>query len=87
MSLNQLARPIVIKTSTLSSILRIPPDAFLYHMVRNIVGALVEVGRGKIPLADFGRLLSTKARSLAGPTAPAYGLYLVQISFAGARAK
>ncbi|MFU8818698.1 MAG: tRNA pseudouridine(38-40) synthase TruA [Desulfurivibrio sp.] len=56
-------------------------DGFLRHMVRNIVGTLVEVGRGRRPPDSLGELLATGERSLAGPTAPACGLTLWQVYY------
>ncbi len=55
--------------------------AFLRHMVRNIVGTLVEVGRGERSPADFASLLQRQDRTLAGPTAPAQGLFLVEVKY------
>jgi len=55
--------------------------AFLKHMVRNIVGSLVEVGRSKRPPGWVGEVLLAKDRTLAGPTAPAHGLTLVEVSY------
>lgn len=49
-------------------------NAFLHHMVRNIVGSLVEVGRGERAEAWLGELLAGRNRTVAGPTAPAEGL-------------
>jgi tRNA pseudouridine38-40 synthase len=49
-------------------------NAFLHHMVRNIVGSLVEVGRSDRPEAWIGELLAGRDRTVAGPTAPAEGL-------------
>lgn len=53
----------------------ISADAFLYHMVRNIVGSLVRVGTGKWPAAYIAELIAARDRVLAGETAPAHGLY------------
>jgi len=50
-------------------------DAFLYHMVRNLVGDLVEVGTGKRSPESLSVLLASKDRSLGAATAPAHGLY------------
>jgi tRNA pseudouridine38-40 synthase len=58
--------------------------AFLKHMVRNIVGSLVEVGKGKQPPQWIAEVLASKDRKLAGPTAPAHGLTLVEVLY-GAR--
>lgn len=49
-------------------------NAFLHHMVRNIVGSLLEVGAGTRPESWMGELLAGRDRRLAGPTAPAAGL-------------
>jgi len=56
-------------------------DGFLYNMVRNIVGTLLYVGRGKFTEADVKTILRTKTRSLAGPTAPAKGLMLMRVIY------
>ena len=55
-------------------------NAFLPHQVRRMVGALVEVGKGKITPAAYGALLDAPAAS-AGPAAPAHGLYLVNVDY------
>jgi tRNA pseudouridine38-40 synthase len=54
-------------------------DGFLRHMVRNLVGTLLEVGRGRREAASMPRLLAALDRTQAGPTAPAHGLYLVRV--------
>ncbi len=54
----------------------IEADGFLRHMVRNIVGTLVEVGRGKIGQEMIRDILASKDRRFAGPTAPPQGLFL-----------
>ena len=56
-------------------------NGFLHHMVRNIVGTLVEVGRGKLTPQDVARILAARDRTLAGPTAPASGLCLVKVGY------
>ncbi len=56
-------------------------DGFLYHMVRNIVGTLILVGNQRLSLSDFQRIMNQKDRSLAGPTAPACGLSLVEVFY------
>ena len=61
--------------------------AFLKHMVRNIVGSLVEVGRGKRPPAWVAEVLAAKDRTLAGPTAPAHGLTLVEVTYGDGRGR
>ena len=55
--------------------------AFLRHMVRNIVGTLVEVGRGERSPAAFAELLAAQDRTQAGPTAPPEGLFLVEVKY------
>jgi tRNA pseudouridine38-40 synthase len=56
-------------------------SGFLPHMVRNIVGTLLEVGRGKLTPEDVVRILEARDRSLAGPTAPPQGLCLMQVEY------
>jgi tRNA pseudouridine38-40 synthase len=56
-------------------------NGFLHHMVRNIVGTLVEVGRGKLAPQDIARILAARDRTLAGPTAPAQGLCLLKVEY------
>ncbi|HEX5284087.1 MAG TPA: tRNA pseudouridine(38-40) synthase TruA [Bryocella sp.] len=62
-------------------IFRISGSGFLYHMVRNIVGTLVEIGRGSLEPSDLTRILTARDRTAAGPTAPARGLYLVEVLY------
>jgi len=50
-------------------------------MVRNIVGTLVEIGRGKIEPKDMKKILKSKNRNMAGPTAPARGLFLKEVKY------
>lgn len=61
--------------------IRIEGDAFLRHMVRNIVGTLVEIGKGKLSPGAMARILESRDRRLAGPTAPANGLFLEKITY------
>ena len=56
-------------------------DGFLRHMVRAIVGTLVEVGRGRREPDSVGALTRGGTRARAGPTAPAHGLYLVGVDY------
>ena len=56
-------------------------DGFLRHMVRNIVGTLVDVGSGKKVVDSVQDILSSGDRRLAGPTAPAKGLFLVKVEY------
>ena len=50
-------------------------------MVRAIIGTLVEVGKGKISAEEFRRILESKERRKAGPTAPAQGLFLKEVKY------
>ena len=59
----------------------IEADGFLRFMVRNIVGTLVDVGRGKISPDEFKRILESKNRDQAGATAPAHGLFLKTVDY------
>ena len=56
-------------------------DGFLYKMVRNIVGTLLDVGRGRIAPEKVKDILSSRHRPAAGPTAPAKGLCLVKVFY------
>ncbi len=56
-------------------------SGFLHHMVRNIVGTLVEVGRGKLTAQDVVGILAARDRTQAGPTAPAQGLCLMKVEY------
>ena len=56
-------------------------DGFLYHMVRNLVGTLLEVGRGKLSLQEFSALVKNRQRLQTGPTAPSSGLTLVSVKY------
>lgn len=56
-------------------------NGFLYNMVRNIAGTLLDVGRGKRLPSDVTRALSSGDRDHVGPTAPARGLYLVRVIY------
>ena len=56
-------------------------DAFLPHMVRNVVGTLAEVGRGALPPDAVSDILAARDRRKAGPTAPPHGLCLVAVNY------
>lgn len=56
-------------------------DGFLYNMVRTIAGTLLEIGRGKMPETRIKELLLKRDRSMAGPTAPAKGLCLMDVEY------
>ncbi len=59
----------------------IEANGFLKQMVRSIVGTLVEVGKGKINPEEFQKILTSKDRKKAGPTAPAHGLFLEEVKY------
>jgi tRNA pseudouridine38-40 synthase len=61
--------------------LSIEADGFLRHMVRNIVGTLVDVGKTKRSPSDFKRVLDSRDRALAGITAPPQGLFLKEVRY------
>jgi tRNA pseudouridine38-40 synthase len=63
----------------------ISADRFLHHMVRNVVGSAVEVGRGARPVRWLAEVLASRDRPRAGPTAPARGLTLLRVMY-GSRA-
>lgn len=59
----------------------IEADGFLYNMVRNIVGTLIELGRGRLTKGSLKRILLSRNRRLAGPTALAKGLCLLRVKY------
>ncbi|MFN3234070.1 MAG: tRNA pseudouridine(38-40) synthase TruA [Gammaproteobacteria bacterium] len=61
--------------------IEIKANAFLHHMVRNIVGSLLEIGEGRQPISSMGDLLLVKDRTKAAPTAPPDGLYLIGVKY------
>lgn len=60
--------------------------SFLHHQVRNLVGSLAEVGRGRWTAADIAGILRAADRTAAGPTAPPEGLYLTGVGYPDDRA-
>ncbi|MDD4860432.1 MAG: tRNA pseudouridine(38-40) synthase TruA, partial [Dehalococcoidales bacterium] len=62
-------------------ILDMTANAFLPHQIRNTVGALIRVGKGKMTVADFNNIVQAKKPGLAGPTAPASGLCLMKVNY------
>ena len=60
---------------------RIQGSGFLHHMVRNLVGTMVDIGRGSLAVAQLPRILASRDRAHAGPTAPASGLFLVEVLY------
>jgi tRNA pseudouridine38-40 synthase len=59
----------------------IEANGFLKQMVRSIIGTLVEIGKGRMKAADFRKILNSKDRKEAGPTAPAQGLFLKEVKY------
>jgi tRNA pseudouridine38-40 synthase len=60
---------------------KVKGNGFLYKMVRNIVGTLIEVGIGKRITSDVKKILTGRKRTLAGRTAPAHGLCLIKVNY------
>jgi tRNA pseudouridine38-40 synthase len=60
---------------------RVRGDGFLHHMVRNLVGTFVDVGRGRIAAGEVERILEARSRAAAGATAPARGLFLDDVEY------
>ena len=72
---------IKIRKKASEIIIDIEGNGFLYNMVRNITGTLVEIGRGYLPSASMRKILDAKDRKKAGPTAPAKGLTLIEVKY------
>jgi tRNA pseudouridine38-40 synthase len=60
---------------------RVRGNGFLHHMVRNLVGTMLDVGRGHLRLDEIPAILAARDRSAAGPTAPARGLFLHSVEY------
>jgi tRNA pseudouridine38-40 synthase len=56
-------------------------SGFLHHMVRNLVGTFILVGKGTLQVEDMSRVLEARSRSAAGATVPGGGLYLVSVEY------
>ena len=61
--------------------IEITANAFLYHMVRNIVGSLIEVGKGEQPVEWLAEILEGRDRTVAGVTAESQGLYFMNVRY------
>lgn len=70
------------RSDVLNLKLEVEADGFLYNMVRNIVGTLVEVGRGKQSPGWIDDVIAARDRDVAGQTAPAKGLFLLRVDYA-----
>ena len=62
-------------------IYRVRGSGFLKHMVRNVVGTLIEVGKGNLLKSDLQKLLTGGSRAECGPTVPPSGLFLVEVTY------
>jgi tRNA pseudouridine38-40 synthase len=62
-------------------VIMIEADGFLYKMVRNIVGTLLQIGAGQIPAGSLKMILKNKDRNAAGYTAKARGLALMEVQY------
>lgn len=60
---------------------RVRGNGFLHHMVRNLVGTMIDVSRGHLRVEDLAGILAAQCRSAAGPTAPARGLILHSVEY------
>jgi tRNA pseudouridine38-40 synthase len=60
---------------------RVRGNGFLHHMVRNLVGTMLEIGRGRLNAEEIPEILAARSRSAAGPTAPASGLFLHSVEY------
>ena len=60
---------------------RVRGNGFLHHMVRNLVGTFLLVGKGSLAFDSIPTILAARRRSEAGPTAPASGLFLVSVEY------
>ena len=60
---------------------RVRGNGFLHHMVRNLVGSMLDIGRGYMRMQDLPAILAARDRSIAGPTAPARGLFLHSVEY------
>ncbi len=64
-------------------IFHVEANSFLRHQIRNTMGLLLRLGLGKIGIMDFRGIMEAKQQGLAGPTAPARGLCLTRVNYAG----
>lgn len=79
-----------VRTISRADVVRVEPNeiqvifsgnGFLYKQVRNMVGTLLKIGAGKWPVSRVSDILAAKNRDLAGPTAPAHGLCLMEVRY------
>ena len=69
------------RTGPLDLVYRVRGSGFLHHMVRNLVGTFLEIGRGRLQPDSMGEVLRARDRAAAGPTAPACGLWLHSVEY------
>jgi tRNA pseudouridine38-40 synthase len=60
---------------------RVRGSGFLHHMVRNLVGTMLDLGRGRLGVEEIPGILAARSRAAAGPTAPARGLFLCSVEY------
>jgi tRNA pseudouridine38-40 synthase len=60
---------------------RVRGNGFLHHMVRNLVGTMIDAGRGHLRVEEISGIIAARSRSAAGPTAPARGLFLHSVEY------
>lgn len=77
----RMMRTILIVREDAFITIELTADGFLRHMVRNIVGTIVDVGKGRFSTDDFSAILEARDRTQAGKTAPPHGLYLVRVVY------
>jgi tRNA pseudouridine38-40 synthase len=66
---------------------RVRGNGFLHHMVRNLVGTMLDVGRGHLKVEAIPGIFAARSRSAAGPTAPARGLFLHSVDYKNVHSK
>ena len=76
-----LMRAEMVRSDSGETLFEFEGDGFLRYMVRNLVGTLLEIGRGRMPVGRIGEILDSGDHEKAGPTAAAHGLHLVRIRY------
>jgi len=77
----RVIKSVTIKKKAWDITISVKGNGFLYNMVRNIVGTLVDIGRGYLSAGSMKKILDQKDRTKAGPTAPAKGLCLMEVRY------
>ncbi len=75
-------REAVVERKREFAVFRMVADSFLPHQVRSTIGLLIRMGLGKTGIEEFGDIMERKVLGLAGPVAPAYGLFLMNVNYA-----